>query len=51
MGLAPDSDQPGMHYNIRGERYTSELGPGGRTDIRLTHYPRARNQQVNEAGP
>ncbi|MFB9262259.1 hypothetical protein ACFFWD_03595 [Bradyrhizobium erythrophlei] len=40
-----------MNYNIRGEHYTGELGPGGATDIRLTHHPRARSEQVNEAGP
>ncbi|WGR98090.1 hypothetical protein MTX26_27975 [Bradyrhizobium sp. ISRA443] len=39
-GLLPDAAQPEKQYDIRGERYTALLGPGGPNDVRLIHYPR-----------
>ncbi|MDA9459546.1 hypothetical protein XI00_35790 [Bradyrhizobium sp. CCBAU 21359] len=38
-GLLPDAAQPMKQYNIRGERYTALLGPGGPNDVRLIHHP------------
>ncbi|UQR61743.1 hypothetical protein LRP30_33820 [Bradyrhizobium sp. C-145] len=39
-GLLPDTAQPEKQYDIRGERYTALLGPGGPNDVRLIHHPR-----------
>ncbi|WP_420969614.1 hypothetical protein [Bradyrhizobium sp. B120] len=39
-GLLPDAAQPVMQYDIRGERYSALLGPGGPNDVRLIHHPR-----------
>ncbi|MCP1854581.1 MULTISPECIES: hypothetical protein [unclassified Bradyrhizobium] len=39
-GLLPDAAQPAKQYDIRGERYTALLGPGGPNDVRLIHHPR-----------
>ncbi|OMI08487.1 hypothetical protein BSN85_18115 [Bradyrhizobium brasilense] len=38
-GLLPDAAQPEKQYDIRGERYTALLGPGGPNDVRLIHHP------------
>ncbi|PJG53735.1 hypothetical protein CVM73_18525 [Bradyrhizobium forestalis] len=38
-GLLPDAAQPMKQYDIRGERYTALLGPGGPNDVRLIHHP------------
>jgi len=38
-GLLPDAAQPTKQYDIRGERYTALLGPGGPNDVRLIHHP------------
>ncbi|SFQ19197.1 hypothetical protein SAMN05216330_11858 [Bradyrhizobium sp. Ghvi] len=38
-GLLPDAAQPIKQYDIRGERYTALLGPGGPNDVRLIHHP------------
>ncbi|RXH28917.1 hypothetical protein XH99_13960 [Bradyrhizobium nanningense] len=38
-GLLPDTAQPMKQYDIRGERYTALLGPGGPNDVRLIHHP------------
>ncbi|MHC2332137.1 hypothetical protein [Bradyrhizobium sp. USDA 4454] len=38
-GLLPDAAQPEKQYDIRGERYTAVLGPGGPNDVRLIHHP------------
>ncbi|TKV74192.1 hypothetical protein FDV58_33935 [Bradyrhizobium elkanii] len=39
-GLLPDETQPVKEYDIRGERYTARLGPGGPNDVQLIHHPR-----------
>jgi len=39
-GLLPDAAQREKQYDIRGERYTAHLGPGGPNDVRLIHHPR-----------
>ncbi|MDA9441506.1 hypothetical protein XH98_20940 [Bradyrhizobium sp. CCBAU 51745] len=39
-GLLPNEAQPEKEYDIRGERYTALLGPGGPNDVRLIHHPR-----------
>ncbi|MGY3610627.1 MULTISPECIES: hypothetical protein [unclassified Bradyrhizobium] len=39
-GLLPDAAQPVTRYDIRGERYTAVLGPGGPDDVQLIHHPR-----------
>ncbi len=36
-GLLPDVAEPAKTYDIRGERYTAVLGPGGPDDVRLIH--------------
>ncbi|SCB53188.1 hypothetical protein GA0061099_10519, partial [Bradyrhizobium yuanmingense] len=36
-GLLPDVAEPVKTYDIRGERYTAVLGPGGPDDVRLIH--------------
>ncbi|MGY4627326.1 hypothetical protein [Bradyrhizobium sp. USDA 4486] len=38
-GLLPDAEEPMKQYDIRGERYTALLGPGGPNDVRLIHHP------------
>jgi hypothetical protein len=38
-GLLPDAAQPMKQYDIRGERYTALLGPGGPNDVRFIHHP------------
>ncbi|MDA9437063.1 hypothetical protein [Bradyrhizobium sp. CCBAU 51627] len=38
-GLLPNEAQPVKEYDIRGERYTALLGPGGPNDVRLIHHP------------
>ncbi|MBP0111604.1 hypothetical protein [Bradyrhizobium vignae] len=38
-GMLPDAAQPMKEYDIRGERYTALLGPGGPNDVRLIHHP------------
>ncbi|MDA9521857.1 hypothetical protein XI06_16415 [Bradyrhizobium sp. CCBAU 11434] len=38
-GLLPDAEEPMKQYDIRGERYTALLGPGGSNDVRLIHHP------------
>ncbi|WP_439360291.1 hypothetical protein [Bradyrhizobium sp. DASA03007] len=38
-GHVPNEAQPAINYDIRGERYTALLGPGGPNDVRLIHHP------------
>jgi len=38
-GHVPNEAQPAINYDIRGERYTAHLGPGGPNDVRLIHHP------------
>ncbi|MGL3210469.1 alpha/beta hydrolase family protein [Bradyrhizobium sp. BR 1433] len=41
INLLPNQFGPSQ-FTINGERYSATLGPGGRGDVRLIHYPRAR---------
>ncbi|MCA1408713.1 hypothetical protein I6F26_31760 [Ensifer sp. IC3342] len=38
-GHVPNEAQPAINYDIRGDRYTALLGPGGPNDVRLIHHP------------
>ncbi|WP_246738298.1 hypothetical protein [Bradyrhizobium sp. CCBAU 051011] len=48
INLMPNHFGPSQ-FAINGEHYSATLGPGGRTDVRLIHHPRAR--PMHEAGP
>ncbi|MBB4189011.1 hypothetical protein GGE07_005690 [Sinorhizobium terangae] len=63
VNLLPNQFGP-RRVDINGEPYSVTLGPGGRSDVRLIHHPRARQRdeagssrqlhspgQINEAGP
>jgi len=39
-GHVPNEAQPAINYDIRGERYTALLAPGGPNDVQLIHQPR-----------
>ncbi|OCK53937.1 Ulp1 family isopeptidase [Bradyrhizobium sp. LMTR 3] len=49
FGFLPSAAQRVMSYDIRGERYTAILGPGGPNDVQLIHHPRVGSEAAPAA--